>query len=76
MKHYGIVGLAAGLVLAGLVGWTAAQRSRSSRGGSSYRSYNVRGDWPADPDYPEDAFTFVRIEYTSGGGYSRRYGYG
>ena len=53
-----------------LAGFAAAQRYR----GSHRYSRTARGDWAEDAVFPKDVFTFVRVEYTSAGGYSR-YGY-
>ena len=59
----------------------AQYRSSRSRGSSSRDLKSTKDlvdrngipDWEVDPHFKSDLFTFVRIRYSSGGGY---YGYG
>lgn len=65
------------LILVGLTSWGLAQRLNLDKNRS--RLYDRRGvpDWPVDPKFKHDTFTFVRIQYSGGGrGYYRRRGGG
>jgi hypothetical protein len=69
MKSKSILIVAATVVAIG-VGTAVAQRGRIGRSGQP----PDRGDvpnWEMNQEFPTDVFTFVRIEYDSGGGYGR-----
>lgn len=71
MKRYRILLLL--LLVVVVTGVTWAQRGRRSRWNMDPSQMDRNGvpEWPIDADFPHDSFTFVRIQYDSGG---RRWG--
>ncbi len=59
------------LVVTTIAGLAVAQRGRGYRWD---RGRSIKLPWEVDRDVPKDVFTFVRVEYSSGGGYGRRGG--